>query len=262
MLVGDWEGPLRLTSFALLFAVFAAIEAWKPFRPPQHRRWLANLGLALIGSVLLRILFPLAATGVALLAEQRAWGLFNALNWPLWFSLPLCVLLLDLAIYWQHRLFHHLPWLWRVHRVHHADTAVDVTTGLRFHPLELLLSMLLKAGLIIAMGAPASAVLIFEVLLNACAMFNHSNFVLPQRGERQLRRLLITPTLHRIHHSRRSAETNSNFGFSVSCWDRWFGSYSQEAAGGDDRVALGLPGERQYASRLGVMLCLPFRRDR
>lgn len=257
----EWEAGLRLASFAGLFGLFALLELWRPYRPARRRRWGANLGLLVLGSLLVRLVFPLAATGVALWAEQQSWGLFNHLLLPGYVEVALAVLALDCAIYFQHRAFHWLPCLWRLHRVHHADTALDVTTGLRFHPLELLLSMLIKSLFIVIIGAPAFAVLLFEVMLNACSMFNHSNIVLPARLERGLRGLLITPSLHRIHHSRRGEETLSNFGFSVPWWDRLFGSFKARASAGDKNLRLGLPGTRQYPSRLILLLVLPWKRD-
>ncbi len=259
--MADGEALLRLGSFASLFVLFAAMEYWRPFRVAPRQRWLANLGLLVIASALLRLLFPLAATGVALWAQQRGWGLMNAVDSALWWRELVGVVVLDLVIYWQHRLFHRLPWLWRLHRVHHADTAVDVSTGLRFHPLEFLLSMLIKVSVIIALGIAPLAVLVFELLLNGCAMFNHSNIALSSRWERRARRLLITPTLHRIHHSRRREESQRNYGFSVPYWDWLFGSYCARSADGDDGVVLGLPAAKQYPSRLSLLLWLPFHRD-
>ena len=259
--MAEWEGALRLGVFSGLFIVLALLEVWQPFRKASRRRWLANLGLLAIGSVALRVVFPLAATGVALWAQQQSWGLLNQIEWPALLEIILAVAVLDCAIYWQHRVFHRLPWLWRLHSVHHADTALDVTTGLRFHPIELLLSMVIKSVFIVALGAPALAVLIFEVVLNACSMFNHSNIALPNTLEHSLRRVLITPTLHRIHHSQRVEETNSNFGFSVPWWDWLFGSFRSQAREGDAAVRLGLPGAQQRAGQLLALLILPFRRE-
>lgn len=257
----EWHGGLRLASFAGLFALFALVELWAPFRPPQRHRWGANLGLLVLGSLLVRLVFPLAATGVALWAQQRGWGVLHHIALPWYVEVVAALLVLDCGIYFQHRLFHRLPCLWQLHRVHHADTALDVTTGLRFHPIELLLSMLIKSLLILFVGAPFVAVLAFEVLLNACSMFNHSNIVLPPWLERRLRWLLITPSLHRIHHSRRGEESLSNFGFSVPWWDRLFGSFRARASDGDRNLSLGLPGARQYPSRLLLLLTLPWQRD-
>ena len=257
--MADWEGALRLGVFSGLFIALVLLELWRPFRPAQRQRWLANLGLLALGSIAVRLMFPVAATGAALWAERQSLGLLNQWESSPSIQIVLAVLALDGAIYWQHRIFHRFPWLWRIHRVHHADTALDVTTGLRFHPVELVLSMVIKSAFIVMLGAPALAVLIFEVLLNACSMFNHSNIVLPAKLERGLRRVLITPTLHRIHHSRRGDETNSNFGFSVPWWDYVFGSFRAAARDGDSAVRIGLPGEKQYACRLSILLLLPFR---
>ena len=256
--MADWEVSLRLGSFIAVFAVFALLEWWRPFRPPQRGRWGSTLGMSLLGTLLLRLVFPAAATGVALWAAAAGLGLANLLALPLFVSVPLGILLLDMLIYWQHRLFHRLPCLWRLHRVHHADLAVDVSTGLRFHPLELLLSMLIKALAVLLLGLPAMAVLLFEVWLNACALFNHSNIALPPALEQRLQRWLITPSLHRVHHSRQWSESQHNFGFSLSCWDRWFGSLQWRAERGDEAVVLGLPEERQLSPRLWSLLLSPF----
>ncbi|WP_374961256.1 sterol desaturase family protein [Spongiibacter tropicus] len=255
----DWEAALRLSSFLLVFTVFALLEWWRPFRPAERRRWASNLGLSLLGTLLLRLVFPVAATGVALWASAQGVGVANQLALPLLVSVPLGILLLDMLIYWQHRLFHRIPWLWRLHRVHHADLAVDVSTGLRFHPVEFLLSMLIKAIAVALLGLPALAVLLFEVWLNACALFNHSNIALPEALERRLRSWLITPQLHRIHHSRRWQESQHNFGFSLSCWDRFFGSFQSRAQAGNS-VQLGLPELRQLPQGLWFLLWSPFER--
>ena len=260
--MADWEASLRLGSFFAVFILFALLEYRRPYRPVSRRRWWNNLGLSLLGRLLLRLVFPAAATGVALWAAAENVGLANRFALPLAVSVPLGMVLLDLLIYWQHRLFHRLRWLWRLHRVHHADLAVDVSTGLRFHPLEFVLSMLIKAAAVALLGLPAQAVLLFELWLNACALFNHSNIALPAALERVLRRVLITPALHRIHHSRQWRESQHNFGFSLSCWDRWFGSYQRAASAGDEALVLGLPERRQLPQSLGALLLSPFYRRR
>src|SRR3989454_9618231 len=203
-------------------------ELFTPRRPQaigRNWRWPNNLGVVAVDVLLVRILLPITAVGLALFAEARGIGLFNMIALPMWVSIPASVILLDLAIYLQHVLFHAVPALWRLHRMHHADLAFDVTTGLRFHPIEILLSMLLKLAVIAALGAPAVAVLIFEVLLNATSMFNHGNVRIPERFDRVLRWLVVTPDMHRVHHSVLPRETNSNFGFNLPWWDRLFRTY-------------------------------------
>ena len=183
---------------------------------------------------------PTTAVGLALVAEARGWGLVHALGLPMWASVPLAVVALDLAIYLQHVLFHAVPALWRLHRVHHADLEIDVTTGARFHPIEILLSMGIKLGVVAALGAPAVAVLLFEVLLNATSMFNHSNVRMPLRLDRVLRWVVVTPDMHRVHHSIAARETNSNFGFNLPWWDRLFGTYRDQPAAGHEAMTIGI----------------------
>src|SRR5215813_3533554 len=219
---------IRLFAFA---AVFAAMAAWEMLAPRRElklargSRWPSNIGIVLVDTALVRLAYPTTAVGLALIAEARGWGLCQALELPIWASVPLVVAALDLAIFLQHVLFHAVPALWRLHRMHHADLEIDVTTGARFHPIEILLSMGLKLGVVAALGAPPLAVLIFEVLLNATAMFNHSNVCMPARLDRVLRWIVVTPDMHRVHHSVRSRETNSNFGFNLPWWDRLLGTY-------------------------------------
>lgn len=254
------ETAVRLLSFGGLFVLMAFLEAAKPRRQQARarRRWAHNLGLVVLGSLLIRALFPLAAVGVALLAEEREWGLFHYLGLPAWLGVLLAVPLLDLAIYFQHRVFHAIPWLWRLHRVHHSDTAFDVSTAVRFHPLELALSMLIKMGLVLALGAPAVAVVIFEVLLSGGALFNHSNWALPL--DRWLRWLIVTPDMHRVHHSVYREETDSNFGFNLACWDRLFGTYRAQPRDGHAAMRIGLERYREPADgRLDHLLLQPFR---
>jgi sterol desaturase/sphingolipid hydroxylase (fatty acid hydroxylase superfamily) len=199
---------------------------------------------------------------MALVAEQRGWGLMNAVAAPAWIAVPVSVLLLDLAIYLQHVAFHAVPALWRLHRMHHADLDIDVTTGLRFHPIEIVLSMGIKLAVVTALGAPAVAVLVFEVLLNATSMFNHANLRLPQPIDRALRWLVVTPDMHRVHHSVAVAETNSNYGFNLPWWDRLFGTYRDQPAAGHDGMTIGV--ERFRSPRdlmLDRMLLQPFRGD-
>ncbi|WP_417617063.1 sterol desaturase family protein [Oceanisphaera sp.] len=260
----EHEPWIRLGCFAGVLLTMMLWE-WRSPRRPQHlgrlRRWPHNLLLVVINTLLLRLFFPLAAVGAALLASEHGWGLFNLLAIPFWLKLVLCLLILDLLIYWQHRLFHALPGLWRLHRVHHADLEFDVTTGLRFHPLEILLSMLLKLAAVILLGAPALAVLLFEVLLNATAMFNHGNIKLPKRLDAVLRRVLVTPDMHRVHHSVIPTETDSNFGFNLPWWDRLFGTYQAQPKAGQLGMTIGLTQFRDPAElRLHRLLLQPFHR--
>ncbi|KAA5604556.1 sterol desaturase family protein [Roseospira marina] len=236
------EGPVRAGVFLGLFAAMALWEAWTPRRRDTLRRgrWPHNIALIVVDSVALRLVLPLLAVEAALRAEAHGWGLLNLLDVPLWLALPVSVLALDLAIYAQHVAFHHVPVLWRLHRVHHTDTAVDVTTALRFHPVEIVLSMAIKMAVVIALGAPAVAVLVFEVLLNGAALFNHGNVALPARLDRSLRRVVVTPDMHRVHHSVHPHETNSNYGFALSWWDRMFGTYTAQPADGHTAMTLGL----------------------
>jgi sterol desaturase/sphingolipid hydroxylase (fatty acid hydroxylase superfamily) len=237
------EAMLRLTVF---LAVLVAMALWEVAAPrrrqdiPRVIRWTNNLALVVVDTVILRLTFPILAVGLALMAEERGWGLFNALDIPLWLAVLLSILLLDLAIYLQHVLFHAVPGLWRLHRMHHADLEFDVTTGLRFHPVEIVLSMVIKLAVVAALGAPAVAVLLFEVLLNATALFNHANIRLPTGVDRVLRWVMVTPDMHRVHHSVIPAETNSNFGFNLPWWDRLLGTYRAQPKAGHEGMTIGI----------------------
>ena len=259
------EPAIRLGAF---LGVFLAMMCWELAAPRRRqnvargRRWPGNLGVVVLDTVLVRLAFPTAAVGFALFAEQQDWGLFQHLTTPTWLAVLASVILLDLAIYLQHVLFHAVPALWRLHRMHHADLEFDVTTGARFHPVEILLSTVLKLAVVAALGAPAAAVLIFEVLLNATSMFNHGNVRLPARLDRILRRLVVTPDMHRVHHSIAPRETNSNFGFNLSWWDRLLGTYREQPAAGHDRMIFGVEHFRDPRElRLDRMLSQPFRDD-
>lgn len=259
------EPLIRLGVFG---GVLAAMALWEFLAPRRHqafsrgRRWPSNLGIVVIDTLIVRLVFPTAAVGMALLAETRGWGLFQALEAPAWLAIVASVILLDLAIYLQHVLVHAVPTLWRLHRMHHADLEFDVTTGLRFHPIEILLSMGIKLGVVAALGPPAVAVLIFEVLLNATSMFNHGNVRLPARLDRVLRRIVVTPDMHRVHHSIVPRETNSNFGFSLPWWDRLFGTYRAQPAATHDSMTIGIEQFRDPSElRLDRMLTQPFRDD-
>jgi sterol desaturase/sphingolipid hydroxylase (fatty acid hydroxylase superfamily) len=264
LLLGN-EPAIRLFAFASIFAVMAAWEIAAPRRDQRigrGTRWPSNIGVVVLDTVLVRLLFPTTAVGLALVAEAQGWGLFHALALPIWVSVPLAVLALDLAIYLQHVLFHAVPALWRLHRMHHADLEFDVTTGARFHPIEILLSMGIKLGVVAALGAPAVAVLAFEVLLNATSMFNHSNVRMPIWLDRVLRWIVVTPDMHRVHHSIAARETNSNFGFNLPWWDRLFGTYRDQPAAGHEGMTIGIEQFREPAEqRLDRMLTQPFRDD-
>ena len=259
------EPVIRLTAFA---AVFAAMALWELLAPRRRqairrlRRWPGNFGIVVIDSILVRLAFPMAAVGMALLAEQNGWGLFNRAAAPAWLAIAASIVLLDLAIYLQHVLFHAVPALWRLHRVHHADLEFDVTTGLRFHPVEIILSMLIKFSAVAALGAPAVAVLVFEVLLNATSMFNHGNVRLPHRLDRVLRWIVVTPEMHRVHHSILARETNSNFGFNLPWWDRLLGTYRAQPEAGHLGMTIGIAQFRDPSElRLDRMLLQPLRDD-
>jgi len=258
------EQAVRLSAFFGVFALMALWEAAVPRRArlyPRRVRWLNNLALVVLNSVLLRLAFPVAAVSFAALAGERGWGLLNIFAVPYWAAFLMALAALDFAIYLQHVMFHAVPLLWRLHRVHHADPDFDVTTGARFHPIEIVLSMLIKLAVITVLGAPAAAVLAFEVLLNATAMFNHGNVRLPPRVDQWLRRLLVTPDMHRVHHSVDDDETNSNFGFNLPWWDRLLGTYRDQPRRGHQGMTIGIHGYREpgEVSWLPGILTLPFK---
>ena len=258
------EPALRLATFAAVLAAMALWEVLAPRRSrtlSRRRRWPANLGIVVLNTLVVRVLFPAAAVGMALSAQTHGWGLLNQYALPAWTALVAGILLLDLAIYLQHVMFHAVPALWRLHRMHHADLDLDVTTGARFHPIEIALSMLIKFAAIAALGVPPAAVLVFEVLLNATAMFNHANVRIAPALEPVLRWLVVTPDMHRVHHSVERDETNSNFGFNLSLWDRLFGTYRAQPRAGHETMTIGIPEFRDAAecSTLAGMLAIPFR---
>jgi sterol desaturase/sphingolipid hydroxylase (fatty acid hydroxylase superfamily) len=256
------EPAIRLTAFLVVLLVAAGAEAVAPRRRcsvSRRARWPGNLGIVALNAVVLRAAFPVAAVGLAATGGARGWGLLNNLPLPAWVGFVSALLLLDLAIYLQHVMFHAVPMLWRVHRMHHADLDFDVTTGGRFHPIEILLSMALKLVVVGAVGASATAVLVFEVVLNATSMFNHANLRLPEPIDRVLRWIVVTPDMHRVHHSVVASETNSNFGFNLPWWDRLFGTYLAQPAAGHEGMTIGLDILRDPAQlRLDRMLVQPF----
>ena len=260
------EGIIRLSMFLGLFALFAVAEAINPRRKRTQsmpQRWITNWGFTALNTLLLRAMtfgLPLLAVGAAIVAAENGWGLFNALAWPWWLEFFLAILILDFAIWLQHLITHKVPVLWRLHRVHHADVDIDVTTAIRFHPIEIALSMILKIGLVYLLGPAAWAVIVFEILLNGTAMFNHANIKLPLGLDRLMRRVLVTPDMHRVHHSVDRAEHDSNYGFALSIWDQVFGTYIAQPKAGHDEMAIGLEWQDARPTKLGWSLALPFGR--
>ena len=262
----EYELLIRLGTFFGLFALFAIVEAKAPRRPrtqPRKTRWTTNLAIIVIDSLTLRlmsVLMPLLAVGAARDAAAQGWGLFNVIALPIWVEVVAAMVILDLAIWAQHLVFHKVPVLWRLHRVHHADRDFDVTTALRFHPVEIAASMIIKVGMVYLLGAPALGVVLFEVILNGSAMFNHANMRLPLGLDRWLRLVLVTPDMHRVHHSVHRDETDSNYGFCLSVWDRMFKTYTDQPRDGHDDMVIGLQWQNDEPSKLGWSLMLPFRR--
>lgn len=260
------ETLIRLSVFAGLFTLFAVIEALAPRRPrvqSRAQRWSTNWLMTIFNTLTLRAMafgLPLLAVGAALDAGQNGWGLFNQIAAPLWLETLLAILIFDFAIWAQHLVTHKIPVLWRLHRVHHADRDIDVTTAIRFHPVEIALSMLLKIGLVYLLGPSALAIILFEIILNGTAMFNHANMRLPLGLDAALRRVLVTPDMHRVHHSVHRCEHDSNYGFSLSIWDRMFGTYIAQPAEGHDDMTIGLQWQDERPGRIGWSLTLPFLR--
>jgi len=260
----QYETAIRLTAFFGVLTMVALAEVALPRRRltvSKLRRWVSNLGIVFLNSALVRLLLPATAAAFAVFAAQRGWGVFIIIEAPAWVGIIASVVILDLAIYLQHVMFHAVPALWRLHRMHHADLDFDVTTGARFHPIEILLSMFIKFAVIAVIGAPAAAVIIFEVLLNATSMFNHGNLRLPLALDRTLRLFIVTPDMHRVHHSIEDHETNSNFGFNLSLWDRLLGTYKDQPDAGHEGMTIGIRDFREprFATDLPGMLILPFR---
>lgn len=261
------ESRWRLTCFAGMLLVMALLEWLVPRKQrvvPRAARWMSHLGLVAINTLAARLLIPLSVVGAATWAETHHWGLLNHVTWPPWAEFTLALVWLDLAIYGQHVLSHHVPWLWRLHKVHHADLDLDVTSGIRFHTLEILLSVVFKLGLVVVLGPSGLAVLVFEIILNAASLWSHSNVRLPLGVDRWLRLILVTPDMHRVHHSVLVDETNSNYGFQLPWWDYLFRTYQAQPQAGHDEMVIGLasPREEQQVVPLTGLLAMPFRRER
>jgi len=265
-LFGQSDGLIRFAIFLGVFLVMAAIELGWPKRAliaSKRRRWFTNVGIAAAGTAVLRLMavlaVPVAAVAAAFYAQQHQIGLLNQVAWPAWIEIPIALLVLDLSIWFQHLVSHKVPLFWRLHQVHHADRDIDVTTAVRFHPVEIALSMLWKMVVVVPLGASPLAVFLFEVILNACAMFNHANIALPQWLDRVLRLLVVTPDMHRVHHSVLRREHNTNYGFNLSLWDRLFRTYTAQPEGGHQGMTIGLPPYQSEApTRFGWSLWLPF----
>ncbi|RKQ69366.1 sterol desaturase/sphingolipid hydroxylase (fatty acid hydroxylase superfamily) [Litorimonas taeanensis] len=255
---------IRIGIFLGALILFSAAEALWPKRPRlqnRFRRWITNVGFVVIGSLSLQLLGPLIAVGIAAWASLKGWGLLNIIDAPLWLELTIAFIVLDFAIWWQHVLSHKIPILWRLHKVHHADRDLDASSGVRFHPIEIFLSMIYKCGVVCLLGPPVIAVVIFEITLNAMAIFNHANLALPRGIDSPLRKIIVTPDMHRVHHSVIWQESQKNYGFNLSIWDRLFKTYQAAPQAGQQGMALGLSdaqtNDPQY---LGWSLWLPFRK--
>lgn len=259
------EVTIRLAVFLGLFTLLACVEVLIPRRTRDLKRtsrWFTNIGLIIIDSLTIRlmaIVMPVMAVGAAMDASARGWGLLGMVDWPNWIEVLIAMLILDFVIWAQHLITHKIPLLWCLHQVHHADRDMDVTTAIRFHPIEIALSMLLKIGVIYALGPTAFAVILFEILLNGSAMFNHSNINIPKGLDKIIRLVLVTPDMHRVHHSDIRAEHDSNYGFSLSIWDRMFRTYVAQPGKGHDDMTIGLRWQDERPLKLGWNLLLPFR---
>ncbi|MFZ7110626.1 MAG: sterol desaturase family protein [Desulfatiglandales bacterium] len=256
------EPIIRIAFFVGIFLAVALAELIFPRRVPttsKTSRWIGNIGIVFLNTVLLRILFPAGAVGISVWIGRNGWGIFNHIQWPFWLEVVLTVLILDFVIYMQHVMFHAVPVLWRLHMMHHADLDYDLTTGTRFHPLEIIISLGIKASAITVLGAAPVGVIIFEILLNGTSMFNHGNFFIPLRIDRVLRFLVVTPDMHRVHHSVFPNETNTNFGFNLAWWDRLCGTYKPQPTKGHEQMTIGLNQFRD-PSRLTFpwMIAMPF----
>ena len=261
------EPVIRLSFFLGVFVLVGIWEVLAPRRAltvSKSLRWASNLGLVVLNTVLVRLLFPVVAVGIAAFCAANGWGVLNHFHVPFWLAVPLAVMAMDFVIWLQHVMVHAVPALWRLHRVHHADLDYDLTTGSRFHPVEIVLSMLIKFATITVLGPPVVAVVIFEVLLNAAAMFNHGNIRLPAGLDRVLRWVIVTPDMHRVHHSVEIDETNSNFGFNLPWWDRLFGTYRGQPRAGQVGMTIGIHGhtDPREVARLDGMLLMPFKGEK
>ena len=258
----DTATLLRGGAFAAVLVLLATAEAIWPRRrrgQSRWRRWTTNIGMIAIGSAALRLLLPILALSMATIAAAKGWGLFNIVNWPALVEVVLAIVLLDLAIYAQHVATHRIPLLWRLHKVHHADRDLDVSSGFRFHPLETIASMGYKIAIVALLGPAVVAVFIFELLLGTLPMFNHANLHLPAWLDRVLRRIVVTPDMHRVHHSTIARETNSNYGFNLALWDHVFGTYRDQPERGHTGMDIGLDEyDGAAASSLLSSLAMPF----
>lgn len=258
------EAPIRMGFFFGILTVMALWELIAPKRAltvSKSVRWVNNLGLVFLNSFVVKFVLPTSSIGLAAYANSQGWGLFNFYaDIPVWFTMLASIVIMDFVIYLQHVMVHAVPVLWRLHRVHHADLDFDVTTGARFHTLEIILSMFIKFATILLLGPPVVAVVIFEVVLNAMAMFNHGNVGLPKGLDKIMRFFIVTPDMHRVHHSIEDDEANSNFGFNLSWWDRLFGTYRDQPRAGHKNMIIGIHKYRStgLASWLPGMLALPF----
>ena len=261
--ISSYEVSIR---FGFFFAVLVIMAVWEILAPrrtlniSKSIRWMNNLGIVALNTIILRLIFPAAAVGMAAFVQTQGWGILNYIQSPIWLTVIVSVIIMDAVIYFQHVLVHAVPMLWRLHRVHHAGLDFDVTTGSRFHPIEIILSLLIKFATIIVLGPPIIAVVIFEVLLNATSMFNHANVRIPKSVDRLLRWFIVTPDMHRVHHSVEDDETNSNFGFNLPWWDRLFGTYRNQPRAGHKQMTIGINTfrDRQHCTLLPGMLAMPF----
>lgn len=262
--VSQNEGTIRLAVFITLFSIMALSEYFRPRRPltaSKGSRWFTNWTIVVLDSLVVRLIFPAAAVGAALWANSNGYGLFNMIGISEGLAALLAFLVLDFAIWLSHLLSHKVPVFWRIHRMHHSDVNIDVSTALRFHPIEIVLSMLYKVAIVVALGAPAVSVILFEIVLNGAAMFNHANFKLPLWFDKILRILIVTPDMHRVHHSVEQNETDSNYGFNLSIWDRMFGTYTDQPKDGHDGMTIGLPQwQEDGPTKLNWSLMVPFRK--
>lgn len=259
----EYQTIIRLSFFLGIFVLVASWEVLAPRRKlvaSKFVRWYSNISIVVINSALLHLIFPILAVGLAAVAKEKGWGIFNNIEVPVWLAIVVSVLVMDFIIYLQHAMFHFIPLLWLLHRMHHADLDIDVTTGARFHPIEIIISMLIKISVVLVIGPPVIAVIIFEVLLNLTAMFNHGNIYIPVKIDRVLRLFVVTPDMHRVHHSTTPKETNSNFGFNIPWWDRIFGTYCAQPEKGHTDMVIGLNYFRDHKElHIYKLLVQPFR---